>query len=229
MYILHIGNKNYSSWSLRPWAAMKGCGIAFEERLHRFGPDFARQVAAVTPSGRVPCLVDDATTVWDSLAIIEYLAERHAGVWPSAAQARAWARCAAAEMHSGFNAMRSLHSMNIGVRVNVTSRSVELSADIARIEALWNEGLARFGGPYLAADHFSAVDAFFAPVVFRFQTYGVPLHGAAAAYQQRMLAHPVLRDWECAALAEDFRDHAHEDDVKVAGSVSADLRAPESV
>jgi glutathione S-transferase len=228
MYALHIGNKNYSSWSLRPWVLMKAVGIDFEEKLHRFGAGFAADAPDFSPSGKVPCLVDDDTMVWDSLAIIEYLAERHPklGVWPADAVARAWARCAAAEMHSGFTNLRGQHGMNIGVRVTVAKRSPDLLADIARINGLWNEGLARFGGPFLAGGQFTAVDAFFAPVVFRFQTYGVPLTGAAADYAKLMLTHPAMREWETDALAEDFRDPPHDAELADIGSITADLRAP---
>jgi glutathione S-transferase len=226
MYTLHIGNKNYSSWSLRPWVLMKACGIGFDEKLHRFGPDFSVGIAPFSPTGKVPCLTDGATAVWDSLAIIEYLAERHPQVWPADPGARAWARCAAAEMHSGFSTLRNQHGMNVGLRVAVAKRGPELLADIARMEALWNEGLTRFGGPYLAGAEFTAVDAFFAPVIYRVQTYGISFDGKAAAYVQTMLTHPALREWEIAALAEDFRDLPHEADITQVGTISADLRTP---
>lgn len=226
MYTLHIANKNYSSWSLRPWALLRALDIPFAERLHRLGTEDFRRFS---PSGRVPCLEDGATLVWDSLAIVEYLAERHAGVWPTDAKARAWARCAAAEMHSGFAALRNQHGMNVGVRVAVTQRSPALLADIARIDELWNDGLLRFGGPFLADRDFTAVDAFFAPVVYRFRTYGVAVSGAAAGYLETMLAHPALLEWEAAALAEDFREAGHEAELADAGRVTADFRtAPRS-
>ncbi len=226
MYTLHITNKNYSSWSLRPWVLMRACGIAFDEQLHRFTPGNPTDFRAVSPSGRVPWLEDGDSVVWDSLAITEYLAERHPQVWPADSKARAWARCAAAEMHSGFACLRNEHGMNVGVRVAVSRRSPGLLADIARIEGLWNEGLERFGGPWLAGAEFSAVDAFFAPVVYRFRTYGVSVAGAAADYLDAMLGHPVLREWELAALAEDFRDAAHEAELAQIGTVTADLRTP---
>lgn len=221
-YILHIANKNYSSWSLRPWALLRANNIPFTERLHRLG---AEDFRSFSPSGRVPCLVDGDTVAWDSLAIVEYLAERHAGVWPGNAQARAWARCACAEMHSGFAALRNGHGMNVGVRVAVTQRSAAIEADIARIVALWQQGLQRFGGPWLAGAGFCAVDAFFAPVAFRFRTYGVAPGGAAGDYLARLLAHPALLEWETAALAEDFREAEHEAELASAGRVTADLRA----
>jgi len=222
MYILHIANKNYSSWSLRPWVLMRALDIPFSERLHHLG---AEAFTDFSPSGKVPCLVDIATVVWDSLAIAEYLAEDHSGVWPQDAKARAWARCAAAEMHSGFATLRNQHGMNVGVRVAVTQRSSELLADIARIERLWNDGLARFGGPFLAGKEFCAVDAFFAPVVYRFRTYGVAVNGAAAGYLETMLAHPAMKEWEAGALAEDFREVKHEAELAQIGTVTADLRA----
>lgn len=222
-YTLHIANKNYSSWSLRPWVLLQVLDIPFAERLHRLG---AETFTDFSPSGKVPCLVDGDTVVWDSLAIVEYLAEHHAGVWPTDAKARTWARCAAAEMHSSFAALRNQHGMNVGVRVAVTQRSPALLADIARIDELWNDGLLRFGGPFLAGRDFTAVDAFFAPVVYRFRTYGVAVSGAAAGYLAAMLAHPAMLDWEAGALAEDFRDPPHEAELLQAGTVSADLRAP---
>ncbi len=226
MYTLHITNKNYSSWSLRPWVLLRALGIAFDELLHPFTRGSAPDFRAISPSGKVPWLVAGDTVVWDSLAIAEYLAERHPGVWPAAALARIWARCAAAEMHSGFAALRGRHGMNVGVRVAVSQRPPELLADIARIERLWNEGLARFGGPFLAGPAFTAVDAFFAPVVYRFRSYGVAPDGAAANYLATMLAHPAMREWEAAALAEDFRDPPHEGELAQIGRVTSDLRTP---
>lgn len=226
MYLLHIANKNYSSWSLRPWVLMKASGISFKEELHRFDHKVAIEFRKFSPAGKVPCLIDGDTVVWDSLAITEYLAERHAGIWASDPTARAWSRCAAAEMHSGFGVLRNQHGMNVGVRVAVASRSPELLADIDRINALWNEGIARFGGPFLAGKDFTAVDAFYAPVAYRFQTYGIAPKGAAATYMHHLLNHPSMREWEAAALAEDFRDLPHDADLLLAGNVTADFRAP---
>ena len=225
-YTLHITNKNYSSWSLRPWVLMRARGIAFKEVLHPYTPGSAPDVRLLSPAGKVPWLVDGDTVVWDSLAIAEYLAERHPGVWPADARTRAWARCAAAEMHSGFTSLRRRHGMSVGVRVAVAQRAPELLADIARIERLWNEGLARFGGPFLTGREFTAADAFFAPVAYRFRTYGVALSGAAADYVQTLLAHPAMQAWEADALAEDFRDPAYEEELAQIGAVTADLRTP---
>lgn len=225
MYLLHIGNKNYSSWSLRPWALMRALDIRFEERQHVFAggsnwDDFRR----FAPNGRVPCLHDGATVVWDSLAIAEYLAERHDGVWPADPQARAWARCAASEMHSGFAELRNRCSMSCGQRVKLGETGAALGADIARIDEIWVEGQDRFGGPYLAGTRFGAVDAFYAPVVFRVQTYGLPLSEGARAYFERMLRHPVLQEWYESALSEPWREASHEREVAQAGEVWADYR-----
>lgn len=228
MYTLHIGNKNYSSWSLRPWVLMSTLAIPFEERLHVFGPDFGGRTIAKSPTGRVPCLHDDGRIVWDSLAIAEYLADRHAGVWPTDANARAWARCAAAEIHSGFQALRDTCSMSCGVRIKLGSHSDALRKDVARIGELFTEGLARFGGPFLAGESFGAVDAFYCPVAFRVQTYGLELPKPAADYVQRLLALPAMKRWYEAALAEPFRDEPHEEEIARAGRVTQDFRVASS-
>lgn len=223
MYELIIANKNYSSWSMRPWVLMRRLRIPFNERLLPFHLGLIRQHS---PSGRVPCLVDGQAQVWDSLAIVEYLAERHAGVWPENAKARAWARSAAAEMHSGFQALRNECSMSVGVRIKLHAISTGLQADLARLAALWLDGLARHGGPFLGGAAFTAVDAFFAPVVTRVQTYGLPLPARAAAYVGRMLEVPAVGEWIAGGIAEDFRDVAHENDILAQGVLLADLRAP---
>lgn len=223
MFQLFIANKNYSSWSLRPWVLMQQLQIPFEEKLVPFGgPD---DFHSFSPTGKVPCLIDDQTTVWDSLAITEYLAERYPRVWPADAAARAWARCAAAEMHSGFTELRNSCTMNCGVRVQLKAFSAGLKSDIARLDALWNEGLSRFGGPFLAGSAFTAVDAFFAPVAFRVQTYGLALSPAARHYVDRMLALAPMQDWYAAALAEPWRDAEHEAELAQVGTVLQDLRA----
>ena len=226
MYVLHVGNKNYSSWSLRPWVLMRALGIPFEERLTPFptGSSFSL-FRSFSPNGRVPCLVDDGWAVWDSLAIVEYLAERHQGVWPADARARAWARSAAAEMHSSFTALRNLCPMSCGVRVEPFPMSDALKHDLFRLGDLWNDGLARFGGPFLAGDRFSAADAFFAPVAFRVQSYGLTFEGTAAAYPKRLLDLPAMREWYAAGLAETWREPDHETEVGAAGTIVEDLRA----
>ncbi|HTV98539.1 MAG TPA: glutathione S-transferase family protein [Steroidobacteraceae bacterium] len=224
MYELYIGNKNYSSWSLRPWVLMREAGIGFKEQLIPFGHPSWRHFRTMCPSGRVPCLFDGEATVWDSLAIVEYLAERHAGVWPQDPRARAWARSAAAEMHSGFAELRNRCSMSCGVRIRLKEAPEALQRDLARLEALWNDGLARFGGAFLAANTFTAVDAFFAPVAFRVQTYGLELGARAAHYAARLLELPSMRAWYADALAETFRDEPHEAEILAAGTLLEDLR-----
>jgi glutathione S-transferase len=225
MYTLWIANKNYSSWSLRPWVLMRVLGIAFQEQLRPFGEagegggfrDFS-------PSGKVPCLHDGAAVVWDSLAIAEYLAERHSGVWPADPLARAWARCVAAEMHSGFGALRNICSMNCGVRVRLHEQSDALKADLARLEELWVEGMVRHGGPWLGGAGFGAVDAFFAPVAFRIRTYDLLLGLTARAYADRLLALPAMQEWYEAALAETWRDIPHEEEIPLVGVLTEDVR-----
>jgi len=226
VYRLFIGNRNYSSWSLRPWVLMRTLGIPFAEEMHWFAPGSNRAAfRAFAPNGTVPCLHDGAAVVWDSLAIVEYLAERHAGVWPGDAAARAWARCAAAEMHGGFSALRSACGMNCGLRVTLHAIPPPLAQDIVRINELWAEGLARFGGPFLGGAAFTAADAFFAPVAFRVQTYGLALGAPAATYARRLLALPAMQDWYAAALAETQREAGHEAEVRAVGTITEDLRA----
>jgi glutathione S-transferase len=226
MYTLYIANKNYSSWSLRAWLLLTERAIPFKEVLMPFGSGPAGVgFKAFSPSGRVPCLVDGDTTVWDSLAIAEYVAELHPTVWPTERHARAWARSASAEMHSGFGEVRNQCSMNCGLRVRMESMSPALLADWARIDALWNDGLSRFGGPFLAGPAFSAVDAFFAPVAFRIQTYSPTLSAAAHEYAARLLALPGMQHWYADALAETWRDAGHEADAAAAGVIVDDLRA----
>ncbi|MEP7185320.1 MAG: glutathione S-transferase [Rhodanobacter sp.] len=224
MITLHIANKNYSSWSLRPWVLLSELGVPFEERMHVFVEgsnwDTFREFS---PNGRVPCLHEGDFVVWDSLAIAEYTAERHPA-WPQAAHARAWARSAAAEMHSGFGALRQQCSMSCGQRVRLHETGPALVADIARIDELWREGLQRFGGPFLAGPQFTAVDAFYAPVAFRIQTYGLAVGAEAAAYAARLLARPSMHRWYVEALAEPLRDTAHERDIASLGTVTQDLR-----
>ena len=225
-YRLFIGNRNYSSWSLRPWVLMRTLGIAFDEAMQVFGAGSNRDAfRAFAPNGNVPCLHDGTTVVWDSLAIVEYLAERHPGVWPADAAARAWARCAAAEMHGGFSALRNQCSMNVGARVRLHAISPALAQDIARIDEIWCDGLQRFGGPFLAGASFTAADAFFAPVAFRVRGYGLKLSPPAQDYAARLLALPAMLEWLTAALAEKWREPGHEAEMMAAGEVIEDLRA----
>jgi len=174
----------------------------------------------------VPCLRDGELVVWDSLGIAGYLAERHPGLWPDDVTARAWARCATAEMHSSFAALRNHCGMSLGIRVRLHAWPEALQADVRRIDELWSEGLARFGGPFLAGAQFSIVDAFFCPVAYRARTYDIPLGPAAFGYAQRLLQLPAMRAWEAAGLEERWRDEAHEQEIAQYGDVVADLRAP---
>ena len=226
MYELYIANKNYSSWSVRPWVLLRELKIAFREHLVPFGEESSWQnFRKISPSGRVPCLIDGDIVVWDSLAIVEYVAERHEGVWPAATRARAWARSATAEMHSGFSELRSRCSMSCGQRIRLNEFPPPLERDVARLGTLWNDGLRRFGGPFLAGGAFTAVDAFYAPVAFRVQTYGLELDAPAAAYADHLLATRALRDWYADALEETLRDRPHEEGVARLGTVLQDLRA----
>lgn len=206
MYTLHIGSKHISSWSLRPWLLMKVLRIPFAETVHHFTADKAeqrRQWRAFSPNSQVPALDDGGRTVWDSLAIAEYLAERHPQVWPQDAAARAWARCAAAEMHSGFPVLRTVCNFTLEPAAP-PAITPGLQRELARLDALWNEGLERFGGGFLAGADFCAADAFYAPVVLRLHHYGLAghLNGEAARYAERILALPELRQWMSDGLEE---------------------------
>jgi glutathione S-transferase len=226
MYQLHIANKNYSSWSLRPWVLMRELGIPFEEKFQPFAAGGSwSKFRAFSPSGRVPTLVDGQTVVWDSLAIAEYLAERHDGVWPKESTARVWARCVVAEMHSSFGVLRDRCAMNCGLRVVLHEMPEALVKDIARVSEIWTDGLKRFGGPFLAGPAFTAADGFYAPVAFRVQTYGLSLDPAAHGYAQRLLDLPSMRGWYAAALAETIRDDEHDEETMRYGRIMQDLRA----
>jgi len=201
---LVIGNKNYSSWSLRPWLAMKQTGIPLvEQRIALYQPDSRRRVLEHSPSGKVPVLKDGATTVWDSLAILEYLAEvfPDRGLWPQNAAARASARSMSAEMHSGFTALRARMPMNLRNSYPGRGLTPEVEADIARIVRLWTECRATASGPFLFG-HFCIADAMFAPVATRFVTYGVKLPPACQRYVETLIALPALQLWYADARAE---------------------------
>ncbi len=208
---LVIGNKNYSSWSMRPWVLMKHFGIAFEEVKLRFdftpGSEFYRQLAAFTPVGKVPVLMDGDLAVWDTLAITEYLADRfpeHA-IWPRDVKVRARARSICAEMHAGFGALRSKCGMNIEAQLAEAGAQAMADAgvqrDVARIVALWQDALRTSGGPFLFGE-FSAADAYYAPVVSRLRTYALPVPQDVAEYMARVWASPGVAVWVQDALAE---------------------------
>ena len=215
---LVIGNKNYSSWSMRPWVLLKQAGIAFDERRIRFDAftpesQFKTELASVTPTGRVPVLIAGALTVWDTLAIAEYLAETFPAkqLWPRDAAARARARSVCAEMHSGFGALRNHFPMNIEaalpeVGARVLAEQAAVRGDVERLVAMWSGLLDAHGGPLLFGD-FSIADAYFAPVVMRLKTYGVPVPTNIAVYMQLVCAMPGVAAWISDALAErDFLD-----------------------
>lgn len=207
---LVIGNKNYSSWSMRPWIALKATGIAFDEVVIPLytGDADKKRILAFTASGKVPVLVDGDVTIWDSLAIIEYAAERFpkARLWPDDVAARAHARSVSAEMHSGFAALRSECGMNIHRPVAAKTLSAAAQADIARIKEIWSDCRQRYGrlGPYLFGQ-FSGADAMYAPVIHRFRTYAIELDPVLQGYVGVMNALPAFQEWTQAALAETLR------------------------
>jgi len=221
MLTLYIGNKNYSSWSMRPWVLMRACGIAFNEVKVRFdsfaaGSQFRQTMDPLTPIGKVPLLRQGDEVIWDSLAIAETLAERfpQAGVWPADARARARARSLCATMHSGFGRLRSLCPMNIEaslpeVGARLWAEHADLQTEVRLLERLWQDSLrhTRAGGAGFLMGEFCAADAFFAPVVMRLKTYALPVSPETAAYMARVLAHPAVAAWVSEACAEqDFLD-----------------------
>jgi glutathione S-transferase len=196
--LLVIGNKNYSSWSLRPWIALKVFGFEFEEkRIPLYGEGAQEAILRYSPAGKVPILIDGKTSVWDSLAILEYLAEKNRKLWPADVAERAKARSLAAEMHSGFAQLRTHMSMNVRKRYPGRGRTPEVAAEIERIKAIWNEATR----PFLFGA-FTAADAMYAPVVLRLRTYEVELPRAARIYQEAMLGLPALQEWIAAAERE---------------------------
>jgi glutathione S-transferase len=203
---LVIGNKNYSSWSFRPWIAMKALGIAFVDRVISLDDrEFKPTLLKLSPAGKVPVLLDGDTHVWESLAILEYLAEKFpgAGLWPADAAARAQARAIAAEMHAGFGPLRRHCPMNFWRPVKRRDLPADVAADVVRIDAMWSDCRGRFGssGAFLFGP-FTAADAMYAPVVSRFHTYGIDVGAAARAYIEAVMALPAWAEWQAAALRE---------------------------
>ena len=224
-YTLITANRNYSSWSLRPWLLMTMLGIPFDDRLEPFTkPANYNDFRAFSPTGQVPVLIDGNRTIYDSLGIALYLADRYEGVWPVDEAARAWAQCAVTEMHGGFSALRGDCTMNVGVRVKPKPMSNALKRDVARIAELWAQGMDSFGGPFLAGPNFTAVDAFFAPVAFRVRTYGLDVGRAGQAWVDHMFVLPPMLAWEKDALTEDWREIGHEKELRACGEVIADYR-----
>lgn len=261
-YHLYIADKNYSSWSLRPWLLMRVHSIPFEEHLMPFQPGHGGRQPhwkVFSPTCQVPCLhhfppsssasssptssptaltPQDPVVVWESLAIVDYLADLHPDlpIWPGAPVSdtdgltrRAWARSAAAEMHAGFAHLRDEMTLNVGLRVDLSSSPLSPAAatQLRRLDDLWSEGLARFGGPYLAGPDFGAVDAFFAPFALRLQTFvgsADALSEASRAYAARLLELPAMREWVDAALKENWREASHEEDTVRGRRIIKDLR-----
>ncbi len=203
---LIIGNKNYSSWSLRPWIAMKVAGIAFDEEVISFdAEDFKARVGQVSPAGRVPTVADGNVQIWESLAILEYLAEKFPGarLWPADPCARARARAISAEMHAGFVPLRRHLPMNMWRPVMPRQLTPEVETNVRRIEAMWTDCRTRYGGDgAFLFGSFAAADAMYAPVVARFHTYAVKVGGPARAYMDAIMALPAWGEWRGAALAE---------------------------
>ena len=215
---LIIANKLYSSWSLRPWILMQALGIPFEETvIPMYFPDSKARMLDVSPTGKMPCLVDGDVTVWESLAIMEYLHELfpEKGVWPGDVKARAHARAAANEMHAGFQALRNACPMNLGKRFAPREFGSEVADNVRRLEGLWSQARVRFGadGPFLYG-RFGAADAMFAPVVTRLDTYQIPVSSETRRYMDAVVKHPAFVAWRAAALQEPWTiahyDEGHE-------------------
>lgn len=213
MFDLYIGNKNYSSWSLRPWLLMKHFGIPFTEHMVSVaGRDYNPALKPLAGNARVPCLHEDGFQVWDSLAIAETLAERHPQMWPADPGARARARSICAEMHSGFAKLRTAMPMNLKLKLKGKAATPEVQRDIDRVIEIWQDARTRFAtadGPWLFGT-FTIADAMFAPIVCRFDVYNVSLPPLAAAYRDTLLAHPAMQEWSAAAVQES-EAHAHYD------------------
>ncbi len=227
---LIIGNKVYSSWSLRPWIVMKAFGIPFDETVVQLRETDTRDlILKHSPSGKVPTLIDDGVTVWDSLAIMEYLADKFPqyAIWPKDRLARAHARCASAEMHSGFVSLRNACSMNVTRRFKAKDRGAEVTTDVARITALWREARDKFGaktGKLFLYGDFTAADGMYAPVVTRLHSYAIAVDPVSQAYVDAVLAHPAYAAWLAGAKAEPwFLDNS-----EAAETIIDDLRKPKA-
>ncbi len=211
MATLIIGNKNYSSWSLRPWVLMKMLEMPFEERLERFqGPDNYDRFRQFSPSGKVPCLIEDGVTIWDSLAVVERLAEIDTRVWPETLAARAFARSVACEIHSGFMALRTACPMICRTQFKFQSASAEVDRDLVRLDELLQQGLENFGGPFLTGDRFTAADAFLCPIAVRVSGFQLHLSSSSLNYCKTLLALEPMQRWILEAKAEPWVDDLEE-------------------
>jgi len=222
---LHIGNKNYSSWSLRVWLLMRELAIPFNEVLHPFDVISGNEVEFKTfaPNARVPCLHDQGQVVWDSLAIFEYLAESWP-VWPNQSAARIYSRSVCAEIHSGFEAIRSQCPMNCALEIRVDDVPVEVERDLRRLDDVMVEGLTTFGGPFIGGGSFSGIDAFLAPMLLRISGYHLPLSRAARDYQTLLLARPGLTQWVKEAREEPWREPIEDETSLARGELVNDFR-----
>ena len=213
MFDLYIGNKNYSSWSLRPWLLMKHFAVLFREhQVSVSGADYNPKLKALAGNARVPSLHEDGFQVWESIAIAEFLAERHPAMWPADTRARARARSISAEMHAGFVHLRTAMPMNLKLKLKGKPATPEVQRDIDRIVEIWEEARTQFAtadGPYLFGA-FTVADAMFAPIAWRLHVYNVALPPVAAAYRDAMLAHPAMVEWYEAGIRES-EAHAHYD------------------
>jgi glutathione S-transferase len=217
---LIIGNKRYSSWSLRPWMLMTALGIPFEETvIPLYQPDTAERIRKYSPAGRVPVLIDGDVAVWESLAILEYLHDKYPdrGVWPKDSAARAYARAIASEMHAGFQPLRQACPMNLTKRFKPKDHGADVEANVARICAIWSDARRRFGdaGPFLFGA-FAAADAMYAPVVTRFDTYQLPVDDNTRTYMAAVLGHPAFVAWRTSALSEPWMLPHYEEGHEVA-------------
>ena len=213
---------------------MRALDIPFEEVLHPFddgeyGASYER-FRSFSPTGLVPCLHhhdedNQKLVIWESLAIVEHLSDYHNNIWPSDPVARAWARSAVAEMHAGFSALRNECPMTVGLTIRLNQVSADLNRDLQRISELWRQGLSTFGGPYLAGAHFTAVDAFYAPVVFRLNTYQLSEDVAVLDYMHHLLAHEAMQSWQAQGEQETLREPGHEEEIAALGEILEDRRA----
>ena len=226
LYTLHIGNKNYSSWSLRAWLLLKELDITFDEVMHPFDPVQGNQALfeQFSPSARVPCLVDKDLTIWDTLAIFEYVAET-ASVWPADKAARAFSRSVCAEIHSGWDAIRTLCPMNCSLTIKTESLPDELQHDVNRLSSVIEEGIRRFKGPYAAGSRFTGLDAFLAPMVVRAVGYRLSLSTLSRGYVVHLLRNPWLAEWIRAAREEPWREPHEDEEGLRRGPLVRDYRA----